>query len=123
MTTPELQLVEPGAKQSLWQSGSGVPPAFIPASPASAPLPPVVGYELEALGGRPDRLPLAGGQIVEAHVVLMAGVLPDEATIKRLQDHVKAMIAPYKYPRSVRFLDALPKTATGKIQRFRLREN
>ena len=63
------------------------------------------------------------GQIVEAHVVLMAGVLPDEATIKRLQDHVKAMIAPYKYPRSVRFLDALPKTATGKIQRFRLREN
>lgn len=63
------------------------------------------------------------GQIVEAHVVLMAGVLPDEMTVKRLQDHVKALIAPYKYPRSVKFLEALPKTATGKIQRFRLREH
>lgn len=63
------------------------------------------------------------GQIVEAHVVLVAGVVADEATIKRLQDHVKALIAPYKYPRSVKFLDALPKTATGKIQRFRLREH
>jgi 2-aminobenzoate-CoA ligase len=61
------------------------------------------------------------GQIVEAHVVLVAGVSADEATIKRLQDHVKALIAPYKYPRSVKFLEALPKTATGKIQRFRLR--
>jgi 2-aminobenzoate-CoA ligase len=61
------------------------------------------------------------GQIVEAHVVLIAGVSADDMTIKRLQDHVKAIIAPYKYPRSVKFLDALPKTATGKIQRFRLR--
>ena len=43
------------------------------------------------------------------------------ATVKRLQDHVKATIAPYKYPRSVVFADALPKTATGKIQRFALR--
>ena len=41
---------------------------------------------------------------------------------KRLQDHVKATIAPYKYPRSVKFTDALPKTQTGKIQRFRLRQ-
>ncbi len=63
------------------------------------------------------------GQIVEAHVVLVAGVSADEATVKRLQDHVKALIAPYKYPRSVKFLEALPKTATGKIQRFRLREH
>jgi 2-aminobenzoate-CoA ligase len=61
------------------------------------------------------------GQIVQAHVVLKAGVLPDDATRKRLQDHVKAMIAPYKYPRAVKFLDALPKTQTGKIQRYRLR--
>jgi 2-aminobenzoate-CoA ligase len=61
------------------------------------------------------------GQIVEAHVVLMDGVLPDDATRQRLQDHVKATIAPYKYPRSVKFLGALPKTQTGKIQRFRLR--
>ncbi len=63
----------------------------------------------------------ARGQIVEAHVVLKDGINPDADTVKRLQDHVKATIAPYKYPRSVRFTDALPKTATGKIQRFRLR--
>ena len=43
-------------------------------------------------------------------------------TVKRLQDHVKAAIAPYKYPRSIVFIDALPKTQTGKIQRFRLRQ-
>ncbi|WP_349366069.1 MAG: AMP-binding protein [Nitratireductor rhodophyticola] len=62
------------------------------------------------------------GQIVEAHVVLAEGVARDDLTVKRLQDHVKATIAPYKYPRSIKFLDALPKTETGKIQRFRLRE-
>jgi 2-aminobenzoate-CoA ligase len=63
----------------------------------------------------------ARGQIVQAHVVLNSGVAADEVTTKRLQDHVKAVIAPYKYPRSVIFTDALPKTQTGKIQRFRLR--
>jgi 2-aminobenzoate-CoA ligase len=62
------------------------------------------------------------GQIVEAHVVLAAGVAPDALTIKRLQDHVKQVIAPYKYPRSVKFVASLPKTQTGKMQRFRLRE-
>ena len=62
------------------------------------------------------------GQIVAAYVVLKAGVVGDGACAKRLQDHVKATIAPYKYPRAVNFVDALPKTATGKIQRFRLRQ-
>ena len=62
------------------------------------------------------------GQIIEAHVVLVAGIAADELTRKRLQDHVKAVIAPYKYPRSVKFVEALPKTQTGKIQRFRLKE-
>ena len=67
-------------------------------------------------------VPDAGrGQIVEAHVVLVAGVAPDDATRRRLQDHVKATIAPFKYPRRVEFTDALPKTLTGKIQRFRLK--
>jgi 2-aminobenzoate-CoA ligase len=61
------------------------------------------------------------GQIVQAHVVLADGVAPDAETTKRLQDHVKATIAPYKYPRSVKFTTALPKTQTGKIQRFQLR--
>jgi 2-aminobenzoate-CoA ligase len=72
-----------------------------------------------AVIGAPDE---ERGQIVEAHVVLMEGVAADEKTVKRLQDHVKAVIAPYKYPRSVRFLTELPKTQTGKVQRFRLRE-
>ena len=61
------------------------------------------------------------GQIVAAFVVLKPGVPPDEATAMRLQNHVKASIAPYKYPREVRFVEALPKTQTGKIQRFQLR--
>jgi 2-aminobenzoate-CoA ligase len=62
------------------------------------------------------------GQIVEAYIVLAKGATGDALMVKLLQDHVKATIAPYKYPRSVRFVDALPKTQTGKIQRFRLRE-
>src|SRR5690606_30909412 len=61
------------------------------------------------------------GMIVEAHVVLAEGAEPGEATVKLLQDHVKAQIAPYKYPRRVIFTDGLPKTQTGKIQRFRLK--
>ena len=61
------------------------------------------------------------GMVVEAHVVLMAGMTGDAVMVKRLQDHVKSVIAPYKYPRRVLFVDALPKTQTGKIQRFRLK--
>jgi len=72
-----------------------------------------------AVVGEPDE---ARGQIVVAHVVLAAGIAPDEAAVLRLQEHVKATIAPYKYPRRVVFVGALPKTATGKIQRFRLRQ-
>lgn len=72
-----------------------------------------------AVIGRPDE---ERGQVVEAHVVLAPGFDPGEATVRLLQDHAKREIAPYKYPRRVRFVAALPKTATGKIQRFRLRE-
>jgi 2-aminobenzoate-CoA ligase len=61
------------------------------------------------------------GQIVEAHVVLVQGYAADEALVADLQTHVKAVIAPYKYPRRILFIPALPKTQTGKIQRFRLR--
>ena len=71
-----------------------------------------------AVVGQPDE---ERGQIVAAFVVLRSGVVADETTVKRLQDHVKASIAPYKYPRAVSFVDQLPKTATGKIQRFRMR--
>ncbi|SMX25992.1 Benzoate--CoA ligase [Pelagimonas phthalicica] len=62
------------------------------------------------------------GSIVQAHVVLGSGAEASEAMIKLLQDHVKATIAPFKYPRSVVFTAALPKTESGKIQRFKLRE-
>jgi 2-aminobenzoate-CoA ligase len=72
-----------------------------------------------AVIGAPD---IERGQIVTAFVVLKAGVEGDAVCVKRLQDHVKAVIAPYKYPRAVKFVDALPKTQTGKIQRFKLRQ-
>jgi 2-aminobenzoate-CoA ligase len=71
-----------------------------------------------AVIGLPDE---ERGQIVAAFVVLKPDVASDEATALRLQNHVKATIAPYKYPRAVRFVEALPKTQTGKIQRFQLR--
>lgn len=63
----------------------------------------------------------ARGHVVQAHVVLAEGIERSDATVGALQDHVKNAIAPYKYPRSIVFTDALPKTQTGKIQRFRLR--
>ncbi len=60
------------------------------------------------------------GSIVQAHVVLSEGFNPDEGMAGLLQEHVKATIAPFKYPRSIKFIKELPKTATGKVQRFRL---
>jgi 2-aminobenzoate-CoA ligase len=69
--------------------------------------------------GVPDEL---RGQIVKAFVVLRAGHVPGDALARALQDFVKAEIAPYKYPRAVQFMEALPRTQTGKLQRFRLRE-
>jgi len=56
-----------------------------------------------------------------AYVVVKPGVQPDRALASALQEHVKSRLAPYKYPRWIEFADELPKTATGKIQRFKLR--
>ena len=72
-----------------------------------------------AVIGAPDE---ERGMIVQAHVVLAEGQASAEIA-QQLQDHVKAKIAPYKYPRDVQFLKALPKTATGKIQRFMLKDS
>ena len=72
-----------------------------------------------AVVGAPDA---ERGQIVAAYVVVNPGVIGDPICVKRLQDHVKSVIAPYKYPRSIIFVGALPKTQTGKIQRFKLRQ-
>ena len=60
------------------------------------------------------------GQIVKAYVVLRLGQAPGPAMVKVLQDFVKQTVAPYKYPRAVEFVDALPRTQTGKLQRFKL---
>jgi 2-aminobenzoate-CoA ligase len=62
------------------------------------------------------------GQIVKAFVVLRPPHTPGEALMRELQDFVKATVAPYKYPRAVEFRSELPRTQTGKLQRFRLRD-
>jgi 2-aminobenzoate-CoA ligase len=72
-----------------------------------------------AVVGRPDA---DRGQVVHAVVVLRDGVAGDAAKVAELQDFVKQRIAPYKYPRSVEFAAELPRTSTGKVQRYRLRE-
>jgi 2-aminobenzoate-CoA ligase len=68
--------------------------------------------------GQPDD---ERGQIVKAYVVLNQGFAPDAALTRTLQDYVKAAVAPYKYPRAVDYVPNLPRTETGKLQRFELR--
>jgi 2-aminobenzoate-CoA ligase len=68
--------------------------------------------------GAPDE---ERGQIVKAYVVLRPGHTGDAASTRTLQDYVKANIAPYKYPRAVEYVTSLPRTQTGKLQRFELR--
>jgi 2-aminobenzoate-CoA ligase len=68
--------------------------------------------------GAPDE---ARGQIVKAYVVLTPGCPADDRLTTELQDHVKREIAPYKYPRAIEYVAELPKTQTGKLQRFALR--
>jgi len=72
-----------------------------------------------AVVGSPDD---ERGKIVKAFVVSAAGADPDEDLVTGLQDHVRNTLAPYKYPREVEFVDELPRTETGKIQRVKLRE-
>jgi 2-aminobenzoate-CoA ligase len=69
--------------------------------------------------GAPDE---ARGMIVKAYVVLASGITADAALTTALQEHVKREIAPYKYPRAIEFVAQLPKTETGKLKRFALRQ-
>jgi 2-aminobenzoate-CoA ligase len=69
--------------------------------------------------GKPDE---ERGMVIMAFVVLKPGQVADAAQVKALQDHVKHTLAPYKYPRELRFVSALPRTETGKLQRFALRK-
>jgi 2-aminobenzoate-CoA ligase len=71
-----------------------------------------------AVVGVPDE---ERGMVVKAFVVLKPGYTESPETVKALQDHVKAILAPFKYPRQVAFLSKLPRTETGKLQRFKLR--
>ncbi|ARZ67287.1 fatty acid:CoA ligase [Streptomyces albireticuli] len=71
-----------------------------------------------AVVGRPDE---RRGEIVVAHVVLREGVPRTEETVAALREFTKKEIVPYKCPREIEFTDALPRTPTGKLQRFRLR--
>ena len=91
----------------------------------------IAGPEVEqALLGHPDVLETAvvaapdadRGSVVQAFVVLREGVPGDAAKAVELQEFAKRSIAPYKYPRLVEFVDSLPKTNSGKIQRYRLRQ-
>ncbi|MGZ3611998.1 MAG: AMP-binding protein [Ktedonobacteraceae bacterium] len=72
-----------------------------------------------AVVGAPDA---ERGTIIKAFVVLKPGIVGDAALIKTLQNFVKQNIAPYKYPRAIEFCDSLPRAGTGKIQRYRLRQ-
>ena len=72
-----------------------------------------------AVVAAPDR---TRGFIAKAYVVLAAGHTASDALVTQLQDHVKRELAPYKYPRSIEFVDRLPRTETGKIQRYVLRQ-
>ena len=91
----------------------------------------IAGPEVEqALLGHPDVMECGvvaapdaeRGTIVKAYVVLRSGATADEAKAAELQDFTKQTIAPYKYPRAIEFVASLPRTNTGKIQRYRLRQ-
>jgi 2-aminobenzoate-CoA ligase len=68
--------------------------------------------------GAPDE---TRGQVVKAFIVLNPGYTGDDNLVAQLQDFVKNSVAPYKYPRLIAFVDALPRTETGKLKRFALR--
>jgi 2-aminobenzoate-CoA ligase len=72
-----------------------------------------------AVIGEPDP---ERGSVVCAFVVLRGGVAGDAAKAREIQDYVKGQLAPYKYPRAVRFTTSLPRNASGKVQHFKLRE-
>jgi 2-aminobenzoate-CoA ligase len=91
----------------------------------------IAGPEVEeALLGHPDVLEVAvigapdpgRGMVVQAYVVLREGVAADAAKVAELQEFTKSSIAPYKYPRVIEFVSELPKTISGKTQRYRLRQ-
>jgi acetyl-CoA synthetase len=72
-----------------------------------------------AVIGKPDE---TRGAIVKAYIVLQPGEAPSAALVEDIQSHVRARLAPYEYPREIEFIEALPMTTTGKIQRKELRK-
>jgi acetyl-CoA synthetase len=72
-----------------------------------------------AVIGKPDA---TRGAIVKAFIVLQPGSIPSDALTEEIQNHVRGRLAPYEYPREIEFIDALPMTTTGKVQRKELRK-
>jgi acetyl-CoA synthetase len=72
-----------------------------------------------AVIGKPDAV---RGSIVKAFIVLQPGNLPSDELVEEIQNHVRGRLAPYEYPREIEFIDALPMTTTGKVQRKELRK-
>jgi len=72
-----------------------------------------------AVVSSPDEL---RGEVVKAFIVLAPGYQPSDSLMKEIQDYVKKVTAPYKYPRKIEFIESLPKTVSGKIRRIELRE-
>jgi acetyl-CoA synthetase len=72
-----------------------------------------------AVIGKPDE---TRGAIVKAFIVLQPGHAPSEDLIEQIKMHVRGQLAPYEYPREIEFIDALPMTTTGKVQRKELRK-
>ena len=72
-----------------------------------------------AVVGSPDDI---RGLIVKTFVILKPGFKPSEGLVREIQNHVKKVTAPYKYPRAIEFVESLPKTVSGKIKRNELRD-
>ena len=72
-----------------------------------------------AVIGKPDA---TRGAVVKAFIVLQPGRSPSEALVDEIQSHVRGRLAPYEYPKEIEFIDALPMTTTGKVQRKELRK-
>jgi acyl-coenzyme A synthetase/AMP-(fatty) acid ligase len=62
------------------------------------------------------------GEVVKAFIILKPGYQPSKVLVKEIQDHVKKVTAPFKYPRKIEFVDSLPKTISGKIKRGELKK-
>jgi 2-keto-3-deoxy-L-fuconate dehydrogenase len=100
-------------------NGSIINMSSVASSIKGAPNRFVYGITNAAVIGKPDE---TRGAIVKAFIVLQPGEKPSPGLIDEIQKHVRGRLAPYEYPREIEFIDALPMTTTGKVQRKELRK-